>query len=417
MRFNQLAQWLSWLESLHPNEIDLGLERIARVASNLDVLKPNAKVITFAGTNGKGSTLTYCASILQQAGHKVGAFVSPHFERYNERIAINGTPVDDQSLCESFARIDAARGDISLTYFEFGTLAALDLFKLNDVDVYLLEVGLGGRLDAVNCIDADVAVVSSIGLDHQDWLGSDLGVIALEKAGISRPGKPLVCGEEHPPECLIEKMQQQGTPVFLRGRDFGAVARQNDAEWVFNWSDELLFDQLPFPKLPFQNAQTALAAIKLLNLPVKLESIRSGLESAWISGRFEVISEKPLVVVDVAHNPQAAGYLSEQLKVRAPKWRALAALLSDKDARDVVSNLTSSVGEWHFAGLDVPRGRSGEVLAAEVSGLLTRTSAHKTVDDALDVLLDESELPLVIFGSFYTVAQAIRYFQLRNANG
>jgi dihydrofolate synthase/folylpolyglutamate synthase len=426
MRLNQLNQWLSWMESLHSSEIDMGLTRIAQVANNLGVLEPTAKVISFAGTNGKGSTLTYCASILHEAGFKVGSFVSPHFEFYNERISIYGVPVSDQLLCESFSRIDAARNDISLTYFEFGALAALDIFKHQNVDFYLLEVGLGGRLDAVNCIDADIAVVTSIGLDHQDWLGSDINQIALEKSGISRPNHPVVCGEAIPPSCMIEAMKAQSSPLFIRGKDFTAVVedeiRINETAmlsaltWDFYYQGVLLYKDLPIPKLPFQNAQTALAALQLLDIPLSLDIVKQGLARAWIAGRFEVISESPLVVVDVAHNPQAASLLSMQLLQRAPKWRALVSLLADKASCDVVACLDDSVVDWHVAGLDVHRGQSGNVLAQDISGIVN-AQAHESVDIALDALTEKNDLPLVIFGSFYTVAQAKRYFHLRNNHG
>ena len=288
LRFNRLDKWLEWQESLHFTAIELGLERCKRVADNMGLLKPSYNVISVAGTNGKGSSVTLLDKILRNAGHKVGRYTSPHLLKYNERICINGEEVSDTELCESFDRIDRARGDISLTYFEFGTLAALDIFRQHDVELALLEVGLGGRLDAVNVLDADVALITSIDIDHQQWLGDNRESIAREKAGIFRNKAIAVCSDPNPPQSLIDCANALGTPLSVAGSDYQYFSNEDSWSWQAN---DLSLKELPRPMqyCDFQ-LQHAAGVLMVLNkiqseYPVSEEDIAQGLNSFRVDGR------------------------------------------------------------------------------------------------------------------------------------
>lgn len=317
MRFDDLQGWLSWQETLHPTSIDLGLERVAAVWARLCPEPVPFAVITIAGTNGKGSCATMLESIYRAAGIRTGCYTSPHLLRYNERIRLDGKALADAALCAAFERVDEARGESTLTYFEIGTLAALDLFVRSAPELVILEVGLGGRLDAVNILDPDVAVVTTIGLDHTAWLGETLDEIAAEKAGIFRHGRPAVVGHRAPSSSLIERAHRLGCDLLVLGRDFDWQEEGRTWRWT---GPERSWSGLPAPALrgTFQrdNAATVLMAVSRLDhlLPVSGDGLRSGLRRASLAGRFQVIPGEVTWILDVAHNAQAAQSLAESLR-------------------------------------------------------------------------------------------------------
>ena len=318
-----LATWLSYLEHLHSKTIDLGLARVSEVAQRMAVMKPAPFVFTVAGTNGKGTTCRTLESVLMAAGYKVGVYSSPHLVRYTERVRVQGEELAELAHTTSFAEIEAARGEISLSYFEFGTLSALWLFQQARLDVVILEVGLGGRLDATNIVDADVAVVTSIALDHTDWLGPDRESIGREKAGIFRPGKPAVVGEPDMPLTIAEVASEKGARLLRRDVDWQYDASEQG--WSFRDRQGALSD-LPLPQVPLPNAATAIAALRASGLKVNEQAMRDGVQNAMLPGRFQIISDAPRTILDVAHNPHAAAYLAGRLKPyrkRGACWRLL----------------------------------------------------------------------------------------------
>jgi dihydrofolate synthase/folylpolyglutamate synthase len=412
---SDLASWLSYLERLHPATIELGLERVARVRDRL-ALAPPFPLITVGGTNGKGSTCAMLESVLKSAGYRVGCYASPHLLRYNERVRIGGIEVPDAALVAAFERVEQARGDISLTYFEFGTLAAVLLFQDARLDVAVLEVGLGGRLDAVNAFEPDCAVVVSIGLDHTDYLGPTLGHIGFEKAGIFRAGKPAVVAETEPPATLLEHAQKIAADLFLIDRDFGYVA--GEQQWQF-WDWRGKRDGLPLPALrgryQLANASAALAALDALRdrLPVDMGAIRRGLVEVDLPGRFQVVPGRPAVILDVAHNPHAALRLAENLE-RMPRGRRLAvfAMLKDKDIEGVIAAVCKQVDAWLVAPLPGARGadlaRMQEALRA--ASVRAPVESFASVAAALEQARERAgaDDKILVFGSFYTVADALR---------
>lgn len=416
MRFTTLNDWLRWQETLHPKAIELGLERVRTVWRRLRPNAPPFVVITVGGTNGKGSCVAFLDTILRAAGYRVGAYVSPHLLRYNERIRVDGIEVDDEALCQMFARVDAARGDVSLTYFEFGTLAALEWFWEAEVKVAVLEVGLGGRLDAVNAVDADAALVTSIALDHTDWLGPDRDSIGHEKAGIYRPGRPAVCADPAPPPRLLEHARAIGARLLRVGSDYGFSRAGVTWRW---WSDEARLDALPSPALAgehqLRNAAAALMTLISLRdrLPVDAAAIRAGLARARLPGRFQVVSGPVEWILDVAHNPAAAATLADQLRGRAcaGRTRAILGLLADKDADGVIQALASVVDEWHPVTLAAgTRGRSGADLAARLRSADPQTVIpHDDIAEACHIARDRADVGdrIVVLGSFHLVAPVL----------
>lgn len=416
MRFSTLDEWLSWQETLHPVGIDLGLERPGKVLRAMGLERPNHSVITVAGTNGKGSSVALLESILLAAGFRVGCYTSPHLLRYNERIRINGEEVADEQICESFERIDQARGETSLTYFEFGTLAAFDLFARASLDVAVLEVGLGGRLDASNLLDADVALITAIDVDHAAWLGSDRETIAIEKGGIMRPGHPAVCSDPQPPQSLIDLAAGMGVPLSLLGRDY----RYMDDGESWQWSNaELKRDALPLPALrgraQLQNAAGVLMVLQQLGdkLPVSAQHLKQGLLTMRLPGRFQLIAGEPLTILDVAHNPQSAEVLANNLRAMPLTGRthAVVAMLADKDLHATLQHLNGVVDQWYPAGLAVPRGAGSEAMlqALQSSGQQADVG-YRTVSEAVAAAQQKAQPGdrIVIFGSFYTVAEALQ---------
>lgn len=387
------------------------------VAGRMGLLEPEPVVITVAGTNGKGSCVAMLEAILTASGYRVGAYTSPHLLRYNERVRICGREVEDAALCESFARIDAARGGISLSYFEFGTLAALDLFAAAGLDVMLLEVGLGGRLDAVNILDPDVAIVSSVGVDHREWLGETRESIGREKAGIFRTGRPAVCGDPQPPLSLEEEAERLGTPLYRLGREFHAQPEAGG--WRYRGPGAPDGRLLPEPALPGaaqrRNAACALAALGLLEarLPLPAAAVERGLTGLRLPGRFQRLPGPVETVLDVAHNPDSARILAELLRAHPVQGRlhAVFALLSDKDLAEVVAPLADAVDAWYVGALTGARARPVERLAAELQARVPGrpVAAHATVTEAYKAARAAARAGdrVLVFGSFYTVAEVL----------
>ena len=339
MRFNTLDQWLAWQETLHPNKIDLGLDRVVSVLRRMGLDQPNYVVITIAGTNGKGSCVAMLESILLTAGYRVGAYLSPHLMRYNERIRVLSQQACGDALCASFNQIDESRGDISLTYFEFGTLAALDIFSRANLDVAILEVGMGGRLDAVNSIDADVALVTNIGIDHVAWLGSDRNTIAVEKAGIFRSEHPAIFGDRDVPDSLLEYAKSNHVPLYRLGHEYNYSANTKEWSWrgINRQRPALVYPALRGPH-QLNNASSVIMALELLSdrLPVTQQDIRHGLIDVKLPGRFQVVPGPIQQVFDVAHNPLGAKVLAESLRQQLCTGRtyAVVSMLSDKDIKN-----------------------------------------------------------------------------------
>lgn len=409
-----LASWLSYLENLHSKTIDLGLERVSQVARKLGVLKPAPFVFTVAGTNGKGTTCRTLESVLTAAGYKVGVYSSPHLVRYTERVRVQGGELPESTHTASFAEIEDARGDISLTYFEYGTLSALWLFKQAQLDVVILEVGLGGRLDATNIVDADVAVVTSIALDHTDWLGPDRESIGREKAGIFRAEKPAIVGEPEMPYTIADVAQECGAILQRCGVDWRYAVTEND--WSFTDVHGTLA-HLPLPQVPQPNAATALAALRASGLNVSEQAIRDGIERAILPGRFQIVSESPRVIFDVAHNPHAAEYLTGRLKKLVKSGRVLAVIgmLHDKDIAGTLAWLKSVVDVWYCAPLEGPRGATAEQLLEH----LGKGNAYDSVAQAWSAALAEAkpEDTVLVCGSFHTVAHVMEVIDVGRSGG
>ncbi|PHV13320.1 bifunctional tetrahydrofolate synthase/dihydrofolate synthase [Chitinimonas sp. BJB300] len=379
MQFNAdtLDAWLAHLEQLHPNAIDMGLERVARVRDAMQ-LKPAFPVIIVGGTNGKGSTCTMLSAAYRAAGFKVGTYTSPHLLHYNERVAIDLVPASDARLVAGFRAVEAARGEDSLTYFEFGTLAAMHQFIAEGVDVAVLEVGLGGRLDAVNVFEPDVAAVVSIDIDHQDYLGDTREAIGYEKAGIFRAGKPAFCADPLPPESLLAYAKNSGIDLQCIGRDFSFINEVTQWRWRGRQGQK---PGLPFPALrgayQLGNASLVIAILDALHerLPVSIGDIKRGLVEVELAGRYQVLPGRPSIVLDVAHNPHAASALAHNLSNQGffQTTHAVFGALADKDIAGVVELLKDRIDVWHVANLDVPRAAPAE----KVAGLITTTGAAR----------------------------------------
>ena len=409
-----LAAWLSYLENLHSKTIDLGLERVSQVAARLDVLRPAPFVFTVAGTNGKGTTCRTLESILLAAGYRVGVYSSPHLIRYTERVRVQGEELAELDHTRSFAEIEAVRGETSLTYFEYGTLSALWLFKQAKLDVVILEVGLGGRLDATNMVDADVAVVTSIALDHTDWLGPDRESIGREKAGVFRGGKPAVVGESDMPYTIGDVAAEKGALLLRRGVDWQYEVEQG--QWRFRDGKGELTG-LPLPQVPQPNAATALAALRASGLAVSEQAIREGIASAILPGRFQIVRHNPRLILDVAHNPHAAAYLAGRLAAEPERGRVLAVIgmLHDKDIAGTLACLEPVVDSWYCAPLEGPRGATAEQLMAH----LPQGKAYQDVAQAWQAAMAEAtaEDTVLVCGSFHTVAHVMEAMEAGRTGG
>lgn len=412
-----LVTWLSYLENLHAKTIDLGLERVSAVASALDVLKPAPFVFTVAGTNGKGTTCRTLEAMLIAEGMRVGVYSSPHLVRYTERVRVQGDELPESCHTSSFAAIESARGDTSLTYFEYGTLSALWLFKHASLDVVILEVGLGGRLDATNVVDADVSVITSIALDHTDWLGPTRESIGREKAGIFRMDRPAVVGELDMPESIDTVAREKGAWLLRRGVRWDYDITE-DGGWRFRDAAGVL-DSLPPVQVPQPNAATALAALRASRLPVSETAIREGLRQARLPGRFQILRESPRVILDVAHNPHAAAYLAERLAHLPPHGKTLAVIgmLHDKDIAGTLRCLSGQVDDWYCAPLDGPRGATAQQLIAYLDDNNARsfTSVTQAWHAALaDATPDDT---ILVCGSFHTVAHVMNVLDTEKNGG
>ena len=414
-----LNDWLAYIEALHPKDIEMGLERVNQVKQRLNI-QTNFPIVTVAGTNGKGSTCAMLESIYQAAGYRVASYSSPHLLRYNERIRVASEEISDADLIHAFQVIEAARQEIQLTYFEFGTLAAMWHFCSNEVDVAILEVGLGGRLDAVNVFEPSCAIVTSVDLDHMDFLGDTRELIGAEKAGIFREDVPAICGELNPPQSLIDYAEKVGAKLSLVQRDFGFKTEQN--HWRY-WSDSVELDHIPLPALigDFQlyNASCVIAAIQSLQnfLPVNRDFIEKGLLTVRLHGRYQYLSSKPDVILDVAHNPHAAKSLASNLKKTrtAGKTIAVFAMLADKDIAGVVQAIADEIDVWYVAGVSHVRGADGNLMKQLIHDQLSKASIQLFNDVANaygQACIDANENDrIIILGSFFTVAEVMRVLQ------
>lgn len=432
MRFASLDQWLAWMETRHPQAIELGLDRIARVAGVMGLMGAGAaslpassspkriarKIVTVAGTNGKGSCVAALESMLHAHGCRVGSYSSPHLVRYNERVRIDGVEVDDAQLCDAFAAVDAARGTISLTYFEFGTLAAFYLFAQSPLDVAILEVGLGGRLDAVNLLDADIAIITSIALDHTDWLGPTREAIATEKAGVLRRGIDFICGETEPPATLQEAAFTNATRNFFVNDAY----RYHVDEVGFNFSgrdgggNPVEFSGLPVPALPWPSVAMALQALCLLSGLIKPDAavLADTLARLALAGRFQRFEQDGVeIIVDVAHNPAGARFLCQQLQARpaAGKTLAVFTMLADKDLAGSIEEMKPAVTAWFVAELPgVARARPARDVADALFGAgIHMISVSKNLKQAFarSKMLAQPGDRIVLFGSFHVAGELL----------
>ena len=416
LKSRTLQEWLAWQRFLHRKPIELGLERVGKVAERLSLTQPRHAVITVAGTNGKGSCVAMLESILVAAGYRVGSYTSPHFLRYNERVRIRGQEVTDGALCDAFARVDRAREAISLSYFEFGTLAAMCLFEDANLDIALLEVGLGGRLDAVNVQDTDLAVITSIGLDHTEWLGIDRESIGFEKAGILRGHAPVVCGDSDPPKSVIDRAKALQSPQYYLGRDFHY--RNSGDTWVWE-GPQLGWTDLPIPGLQgevqLRNASTVLMCLNLLRdrFSVDRQAIHQGLRAVHLPGRFQRLQTPVETVVDLAHNPDAVRVLAENLRNRASagSTHVVFAVLADKDAGAMARALVDTADFWYVAELQTERTLPNAELSAIVKniGPHIHVNSFTTVTEAYAAAAAQASPfdRVVVFGSTLCVAEIL----------
>lgn len=412
-----LAQWLSYLESIHPSEIDMGLGRTKQVAERLGLSLSSSTVITVAGTNGKGTTCRFIEQALLAQGKSVAVYSSPHLVDYRERVRLNGALPEEAAFCNAFREVEIARGEISLTYFEFGTLAGMKMMQDWHVDVAILEVGLGGRLDATNIISPDLAVITTIGLDHQDWLGDTREKIAVEKAGILRDGIKAVIGELDPPTTLVSEVERFNAKALWANKDFFVDnASADDWQWRCAAMDKSL-SGLRFPSIPLQNVSTAIAALRHIDLLPDEDTLRALTQTVSMPGRQQVLSDSPPVVVDVAHNPQATENLTRWIDViserhGAKNLRFVVGMLKDKAIEETLAPLTKFSGCWYVADTHGSRGCNAQVLQDALSRANVAKEdvfKHSNVLDAFSAANNdykEGDL-IVVFGSFLTVADVL----------
>jgi len=416
---DDLAGWLDYVERQHPKSIALGLERVARVRDSLS-LPQRCPVVVVAGTNGKGSTCAMLESILLAAGYRVGLYTSPHLVRYNERVRVNGRAVSDAALVAAFRVVEAARSQTPLTYFEFGTLAAWVIFAGEALDALVLEVGMGGRLDAVNAFEPDCSVLTSIDLDHVEYLGDTREKIGWEKAHVFRAGKPAICADPSPPPTVLDYAATIGAQLLVSGREFGFTG--DSQQWLF-WSQFGRRSGLPYPSLrganQLLNAAAAIAALESLGpqLPIGMQDVRMGLLQVSLPARFQALPGRPVVILDVAHNPHAAAVLAENLdrmddeEFQFKRTLAVFGVLRDKDIAGVAANLKASVDEWYVADLPGPRGASAEDVAAVVARVQPWAEVHRYVTPRAAYAAARAAAGpddrIVVVGSFLTVADVM----------
>ncbi len=433
MRFESLDRWLEWQMDLHDKAIELGLDRVGRVADRLGLDKVARRVITVAGTNGKGSSVAAYETWLHRAGYTVASYTSPHLLTYNERVKHNLEQVSGAELCAAFDAVESVRQDTALTYFEFGTLAALYLIRQWQPDYAILEVGLGGRLDAVNIIAADLVHLTPIGLDHQAWLGNDREQIGYEKAGIFRPDTPAVCGHPDMPSTVKDRALAVNAKLIRIESDFGyqietdtdgskklncwgLVSKPSGANYDFNGRYD--YSGLAFPALPVMNASTAIQVAHLLGFPVSEQAINTGLQ-ANLTGRYQRIDRGYTIILDVGHNPEAVEYLYVKLSEEQVEGKiyGLLGILDDKDSDKIIRILTPLIDSWFVTELNTPRTQSTKILLQQLKSITRQKSeAFDSVAQALSMLdkkLASQDL-LVIFGSFYTVNAALDWLDFQD---
>ncbi|BDR12806.1 bifunctional tetrahydrofolate synthase/dihydrofolate synthase [Vibrio sp. STUT-A11] len=409
---SSLEMWLDYLTNIHSSAIDLGLDRVQAVANKANLTKPAPTVITVAGTNGKGSTCALMEAILLDAGYSVGVYSSPHLIRYNERVRINGIDVEDAKHCQAFDFVEKQRGDITLSLFEFGTLAALRIFQTEKVDVVLLEVGLGGRLDATNVVDHDVSVITSLAVDHVDWLGDDINVIGFEKAGIYRSGKPAICGQPLPPATVAAHADDIGAEFFQVGIQFDYQLTEKGWKWTSGAFD---LEDLPVPSLPLPNAATALMALGASELQITDINLVNGLNNARLAGRMQVLHSKPEIVLDVAHNPHSAEYLVEKVKHQyaGKNIHIVIAMLHDKDIKATIEALTPIATQWYPASLTGPRAATAEELCQYLPQGQVQFQTPVAAFESAKANAQQEDVILVV-GSFHTVGEVLEHWQTSN---
>ncbi len=414
-----LKEWLDHCEGLHPYTIDMGLERVQAVALRIG-LRFECPVITVAGTNGKGSTCAMLEAMAGQAGWRTGVYTSPHLVRFEERCRIAGNPVDGEHLIAHFEQVEAARQQVSLTYFEFTTLAILSFMASAGLDVAILEVGLGGRLDAVNIIDTDCAILTSIDLDHMSWLGTDRESIGREKAGVMRRGKPAIVSDPAPPQSVIAHAGQIGAELWLSGRDFSFSGDRQQWSWV---GRDRRYAGLAYPALrganQLLNAAGALAALEALKvrLPISAQAVRNGLAVAELPGRFQVIPGQPAIVLDVAHNPHAVAALAANLDAMGyfPNTHAVFGVMSDKDVVAMLTRMGPLIDRWYFTDLAVGRALSADALLEMWKQHNRRADAVASTYTAPAMALRSAVAAadpadrIIVFGSFYTVGGVLEH--------
>nr|WP_319535174.1 bifunctional tetrahydrofolate synthase/dihydrofolate synthase [uncultured Vibrio sp.] len=409
---SSLEVWLDYLANIHSSAIDLGLDRVQAVANKANLTKPAPTVITVAGTNGKGSTCALMEAILLDAGYSVGVYSSPHLIRYNERVRINGIDVEDAKHCQAFDYVEKQRGDITLSLFEFGTLAALRIFQTEKVDVVLLEVGLGGRLDATNVVDHDVSVITSLAVDHVDWLGDDINVIGFEKAGIYRSGKPAICGQPLPPATVAAHADDIGAEFFQVGIQFDYQLTEKGWKWTSGAFD---LEDLPVPSLPLPNAATALMALGASELQITDINLVNGLNNARLAGRMQVLQNKPEIVLDVAHNPHSAQYLVEKVKQQyaGKNIHVVVAMLHDKDIKATIEALTPIATQWYPGSLTGPRAATAEELCQYLPQGQVQFQTPVAAFESAKANAQQEDVILVV-GSFHTVGEVLEHWQASN---
>ncbi|ULN63458.1 bifunctional tetrahydrofolate synthase/dihydrofolate synthase [Vibrio gigantis] len=406
---SSLEMWLDYLSNIHTSAIDLGLDRVQAVASKANLTKPAQHVITVAGTNGKGSTCALMEAILLDAGYSVGVYSSPHLIRYNERVRINGQDLSDEKMVQSFDFIEKERGEISLSFFEYGTLAALRAFQTEAVDVVLLEVGLGGRLDATNIVDHDVSVITSLAVDHVDWLGDDINVIGFEKAGIYRSGKPAICGQPKPPATVAAHADDIKAEFYQVGIQY---TYDVDGD-TWNWhSGAFQLESLPIPSLPLPNAATALMALGTSELSISDVNVVNGMKSAQLPGRMQQISAQPVIVLDVAHNPHSAEYFAQQVtkQYAGKNLHVVVAMLHDKDIPATLEVLAPITTHWYPASLQGPRAATAAELCKSLPQGVEQYSTPVAAFEAALAAVQGDDVVLVV-GSFHTVGEVLEHWQ------
>ena len=405
-QFSTLDEWLSYLETIHSTEIDLGLTRIQQVADRLSIDLDFAHVITVAGTNGKGTTCAFMENGFLHKGKSVAVYSSPHIEKFNERLRINKQDIDDASLIKALQLIEQQRAEISLTYYEFTTLAALLVLMEKKPEIIILEVGLGGRLDATNIIDADIAVITTVDLDHQAFLGDSKEAIGFEKAGIMRTNKHSVVGDSNIPHSVLQHAKEINTHLYLREREFAVKATGNSWQWQFG---ELIARNLVLPNIPLDNAATALTVLSLSEISLTESDINQIIDKTRVPGRTELINASPDILLDVGHNPQATTYLAEKVKTLSyPKVRVVVGMLIDKDIQSSLKAMVDVVDEWYFTDLSVPRAATAKQIAEQTQSFISEANCFDNVSQAFKMATENSQpsdLNCCFLDLFYTVAE------------